>query len=85
VKYGPKRPIRVRLRVQDGQVTGEVQDEGNPTLALRLGERVDPHAGGGLGLRVLDELATQWGVREGSTHVWFELAGRSPDPPGSAP
>ena len=29
---------------------------------------------GGWGLRVVDALASRWGVFEGSTHVWAELA-----------
>lgn len=32
---------------------------------------------GGWGLQVVEELASSWGVREGSTHVWFDLPVRS--------
>jgi anti-sigma regulatory factor (Ser/Thr protein kinase) len=28
---------------------------------------------GGLGLHIVDAAASRWGVREGTTHVWFEL------------
>ena len=28
---------------------------------------------GGWGLQVVEQLASSWGVREGSTHVWFDL------------
>lgn len=28
---------------------------------------------GGWGLQLVRELSTRWGVRRGSTHVWFEL------------
>lgn len=31
---------------------------------------------GGWGLDLVDRLAESWGVREGSTHVWFELTQR---------
>jgi anti-sigma regulatory factor (Ser/Thr protein kinase) len=34
---------------------------------------------GGWGLDLVEQIAGSWGVREGSTHVWFELA-----TPGSA-
>jgi anti-sigma regulatory factor (Ser/Thr protein kinase) len=76
VKYGPRRPIRVLLRVEDGTVAGEVHDQGAPAPAFRVAQRLDAEAAGGLGLPLLDALATRWGVREGSTHVWFELAAR---------
>jgi anti-sigma regulatory factor (Ser/Thr protein kinase) len=28
---------------------------------------------GGWGLGVVDDLASRWGVHEGTTHVWFEI------------
>jgi hypothetical protein len=28
---------------------------------------------GGWGLGIVDDLDSRWGVREGTTHVWFEL------------
>jgi hypothetical protein len=28
---------------------------------------------GGWGLGIVDDLASRWGVREGTAHVWFEL------------
>lgn len=31
---------------------------------------------GGWGLDLVEQIAESWGVREGSTHVWFELAMR---------
>jgi len=76
VKYGPGETITVRLTV-DGhdEVRGEVVDNGHPTTALRRAEA--PGASGGFGLNILDRLARDWGVYEGSTHVWFELAARS--------
>jgi two-component sensor histidine kinase len=32
-----------------------------------------PDASGGWGLELVGRLSASWGVREGSTHVWFEL------------
>jgi anti-sigma regulatory factor (Ser/Thr protein kinase) len=73
VKFGPKRPITLRLRVDgEGVVSGEVIDQGD-------GERnkvemvPEPSLDGGWGLYLLDRVARRWGVHEGSTHVWFEL------------
>ena len=54
-------------------VNGEVIDQGD-------GERnkvemvPEPSLEGGWGLYLLDRVARRWGVHEGSTHVWFELA-----------
>lgn len=36
--------------------------------------RPDGQQIGGWGLDLVDQLATNWGVHRGSTHVWFELA-----------
>lgn len=33
---------------------------------------------GGWGLELVEQIAASWGVREGSTHVWFELRTRRP-------
>jgi anti-sigma regulatory factor (Ser/Thr protein kinase) len=34
----------------------------------------------GWGLCIVEDLSTRWGVHEGPTHVWFELARRGPRP-----
>ena len=33
---------------------------------------------GGWGLDIVDVVSNRWGVREGTTHVWFELARPGP-------
>jgi anti-sigma regulatory factor (Ser/Thr protein kinase) len=72
VKYGPGSPIHVELEVvAPDRVHGEVADRGDPDRAPRVVER--PGSEGGFGLRIVDALATAWGVHEGSTHVWFAL------------
>ncbi|HEU4978219.1 MAG TPA: ATP-binding protein [Solirubrobacteraceae bacterium] len=73
VKYGPGQPITVRVRVEGPTVVhGEVEDQGKahepPVVKLRRGG-----PGGGYGLNLVDRLSARWGVREGSTHVWFVL------------
>ena len=71
VANGPQRPITVALEVEGDLVRGEVADQGNPATVIPQG-RVAARKGH-LGLRVVDELTSRWGVYEGSTHVWFEL------------
>lgn len=57
------RPARFRVEVVDG---------GSGFVPTARGDRKV----GGWGLELVEKLASTWGVREGSTHVWFEL---SPD------
>jgi anti-sigma regulatory factor (Ser/Thr protein kinase) len=66
--------ISLRIDVEADAVRIEVADEGNVALAP------SPEAGahGGWGLRIVEQLADDWGVLEGSTKVWFLL--RQPHP-----
>jgi anti-sigma regulatory factor (Ser/Thr protein kinase) len=76
VKFGPRRPITLSLGVeQDGVVRGEVIDRGDGASA-KPEMFPEPSVVGGWGLYLVDQVARRWGVREGSTHVWFELAQR---------
>jgi|SRR3954447_8042429 len=63
--------IRLGVHVDEGRVTGEVIDEGGGF------ERDVRHHGhealGGRGLTIVDALTSQWGVHEGTTHVWFQV------------
>ena len=71
VRHGPGGPINVQLKVHAPDlVTGEVSDEGDGHVAIRRAVTED----GGWGLRILDSVASSWGVVAGSTHVWFEIA-----------
>jgi anti-sigma regulatory factor (Ser/Thr protein kinase) len=54
------RPERFRCEVVDG---------GSGFVPKARGDRVV----GGWGLELVETLSENWGVREGSTHVWFEL------------
>jgi two-component sensor histidine kinase len=47
----------------------EVIDDGSGFVPRARAER----SVGGWGLQVVEQLASSWGVREGSTHVWFDL------------
>ena len=71
VANGPQRPITVALAVEDELIRGEVADQGNPAATIP-GGRVAARKGH-LGLQVVNELTSRWGVFKGSTHVWFEL------------
>lgn len=71
VQHGPREGIRVELELRErDQVRGEIVDRGvaGAPAILRAERDTD-----NLGLRVVDELTTSWGVHAGSTHVWFEL------------
>jgi two-component sensor histidine kinase len=77
VKYGPGGPIHVELDiVSAGHVRGSITeqlDDGHRVTKPHIVEI--PGAHGGYGLRLVDGLATDWGVGEDSTVVWFELGG----------
>lgn len=73
VKFGPKRPITLALSVRgEGVVQGEVIDQGDGEQA-KVEMSAEPTVDGGWGLHLVDQVATRWGVQEGSTHVWFEI------------
>jgi two-component sensor histidine kinase len=76
VRYSPGPEIRVSLApAEDGSIRGEVEDGGSGDIAIRK----NADHSGGFGLRIVDAVATSWGVYEGSTHVWFEIAPRDSD------
>lgn len=58
-----------------GKLRCEVIDDGRGFVP-RARENRDI---GGWGLDLVEQIASSWGVREGSTHVWFEL--RTDDAP----
>ena len=72
VKYGRDGQVQLILRSEDPRhVHAEVVDQGVgfvPTARDR--PRTEP---GGWGLHLVEALTERWGVREGSTHVWFEI------------
>jgi anti-sigma regulatory factor (Ser/Thr protein kinase) len=73
VKYGGEGEVRLQMR-SDGpnHLRIEVVDQGSgfvPVARDRPATEV-----GGWGLHLVETLADRWGVHEGSTHVWFEIA-----------
>jgi len=64
--------IELRLSVHEDRVRIEVIDDGQ-RQAPAVRERASDETGG-WGLQIVDQLALQWGVLEGTTHVWADLA-----------
>ena len=61
-----------RLQLDEGIVRGEVIDQGGGfehEIRARGADEV-----GGRGLFLVEALTNRWGIHEGTTHVWFELA-----------
>lgn len=72
VKYGRDGTVQLILRSDGPQhVHVEVVDQGVGFVpAARDRPKTEP---GGWGLHMVEALTERWGVREGSTHVWFEI------------
>lgn len=76
--------ITLRARLDQHRLLVELIDEGSGfDRSLR---RRDFWQVGGWGLGIVDDVASRWGVLEGTTHVWFELerAGRALRDPTTA-
>jgi two-component sensor histidine kinase len=76
VRHGDGETIRILLDAEaSGTLRCEVTDEGHGFVPMA---RDKPSTEvGGWGLHLVETLSQRWGVREGSTHVWFELAAPS--------
>lgn len=61
--------ISLRIDVERDGLRIEVSDQGQ----VELRPSPTPGAHGGWGLRIVEQLADDWGVRAGSTKVWFRL------------
>jgi signal transduction histidine kinase len=74
VRHGDGACVRVLLdAAPGGDLRCEIVDEGEGFVPTA---RDKPSmAEGGWGLHLVEHFSRRWGVREGSTHVWFELAG----------
>jgi anti-sigma regulatory factor (Ser/Thr protein kinase) len=71
---GPGQALHLRLEGRPPRLWVEVVDpgvDGNGAVAPR---RADYAGGGGLGLQIVDRVASRWGVGNGpGTSVWFEV------------
>lgn len=72
VRHGDGPVVELKLSTTDGVISGEVIDDGEP-FAPHAALPEDPFSPGRRGLAIVEALSRAWGVREGSTHVWFEL------------
>jgi anti-sigma regulatory factor (Ser/Thr protein kinase) len=64
---------RVRVNIRSDRLEVEISDAGDATAAVTP---VQPTTQGGRGLRIVEAIATSWGVRRcprGKT-VWFQLS-----------
>ena len=67
-----KGAIELRLKLIGEFLRIEVVDQGRDQApAVRQSQ---PDETGGWGLRIVDQVAAQWGVFEGTTHVWADVA-----------
>jgi anti-sigma regulatory factor (Ser/Thr protein kinase) len=72
VSHGNVGPITVIVEVTPtGTARGTVTDGGEGSVAIAAARELGD---GGLGLRIVDALASRWGVSAPSSDVWFELA-----------
>lgn len=70
-KYGQGK-IELRIALPGDCVRIEVIDDGHDQVPTVREQPADET--GGWGLQIVDRLARRWGVFEGTTHVWAELA-----------
>ena len=71
VKYGGEGPVRLEVTADGGKVRAEIIDQGAGFTPKRRDGDLDKV--GGWGLHLVDELTSEWGTYEGSTHVWFVI------------
>lgn len=69
LKHG-KGVVTLRVAREPRDLLVEVADQGHGAIEMSP----KPSSLGGWGLRVVDEVAADWGVRPGSTRVWFRLS-----------
>ena len=66
--------IEVRLDHDDGALRGSVSDQGQGFRYEARDFDRDHDRLRGRGLSIVSALVTRWGIEDGSTHVWFEIA-----------
>jgi anti-sigma regulatory factor (Ser/Thr protein kinase) len=72
VKYGGEGPVRLEVIADSGRIRAEIIDQGVGFTPVRR-DQEDLEKVGGWGLHLVEQLTTEWGTYEGSTHVWFEI------------
>jgi anti-sigma regulatory factor (Ser/Thr protein kinase) len=74
VKYGGEGKIMLNVEADSERVRAEIVDQGSGfEPQTRANRRMGLADEGGWGLHLVEAIADDWGVHEGSTHVWFEI------------
>ena len=71
VKYGGEGPVRLEVRATEDRLRAEIIDQGVGFTPIERDGDLDRV--GGWGLHLVEQLTSEWGTYEGSTHVWFEI------------
>jgi anti-sigma regulatory factor (Ser/Thr protein kinase) len=76
VKHGPGGPVELAIHVGGHGMRGEVADPGPGIDRYNLARRKATEEGG-RGLFLVDALSDSWGLSDGRSRVWFEVASRA--------
>ena len=71
VKYGGEGPVRLEISATGDRLRAEIIDQGAGFTPVERDDDLDRV--GGWGLHLVEQLTSEWGTYEGSTHVWFEI------------
>ena len=71
VKYGGEGPVRLEVKATGDRLRAEIIDQGVGFTPIERDDDLDRV--GGWGLHLVQQLTSEWGTYEGSTHVWFEI------------
>ena len=71
VKYGGEGPVRLEVSASEDRLRAEIIDQGAGFTPVERDDDLDRV--GGWGLHLVEQLTSEWGTYEGSTHVWFEI------------
>jgi anti-sigma regulatory factor (Ser/Thr protein kinase) len=73
VKHGPGGPVKVAITAGGNGIRGEIVDPGSGINHVQLVRRRATEEGG-RGLFLVDALSDSWGLADGGSRVWFEVA-----------
>ena len=76
VRHGPGGPVELAIEAGGRGVRCEVVDPG-PGIGHRALVLSEGSAESGRGLYIVDKLSDSWGVDNGASRVWFEVAARA--------
>jgi anti-sigma regulatory factor (Ser/Thr protein kinase) len=76
VRHGPGGPVELALNAGGSGLRGEVADPGPGIRRRELRSRRATEEGG-RGLFLVDALSDSWGLADGRSKVWFEVAAQA--------